>query len=41
MIVLLTGGDAERMSEALPGECEVISDLVFEGLAIACPLGDS
>ena len=41
MMVLLTGGDAERMAEALPGECEVISDLVFEGLAIACPLGDS
>jgi type III pantothenate kinase len=41
MMVLLTGGDAERMAEALSGECEVISDLVFEGLAIACPLGGS
>lgn len=38
MLVILTGGDAERMAEALPGECEVINDLVFEGLALACPV---
>lgn len=41
MLIILTGGDAERMAEALPGECTVISDLVFEGLALACPLGEA
>lgn len=41
MLVILTGGDAERMAEALQGNCEVISDLVFEGLALACPLGEA
>ncbi|WP_373188342.1 type III pantothenate kinase [Halopseudomonas sp.] len=41
MLVILTGGDAERMAQALPGECMVISDLVFEGLALACSLGES
>lgn len=39
MLVILTGGDAERMAEALPGECCVINDLVFDGLALACPVG--
>lgn len=38
MLVILTGGDAERMAEALPGECQVINDLVFDGLALACPV---
>lgn len=38
MAVILTGGDAERMAEALPGECQVINDLVFDGLALACPV---
>lgn len=38
MLVILTGGDAERMAEALPGDCQVINDLVFDGLALACPV---
>ena len=38
MVVILTGGDAARMAELLPEECHVINDLVFEGLALACPL---
>lgn len=38
IVVILTGGDAVRMAELLPGGCHVINDLVFEGLALACPL---
>ncbi|KKM62701.1 hypothetical protein LCGC14_1519030 [marine sediment metagenome] len=38
MVVILTGGDAVRMAELLPDGCHVISDLVFEGLALACPM---
>lgn len=38
IVVILTGGDAERMAELLPDGCHVVSDLVFEGLALACPL---
>lgn len=38
MVVILTGGDAARMAELLPGECHVVNDLVFEGLALACPM---
>lgn len=38
MVVILTGGDAERMAEALPQNCHIISDLVFDGLALACPM---
>ena len=34
--VLLTGGDAERLTPLLPPDCqEVVPDLVLEGLAIA------
>jgi type III pantothenate kinase len=39
MVVILTGGDAQRMAELLPDGCHVISDLVFRGLALACPVG--
>ena len=28
----------ERMAEALPQSCHIISDLVFDGLALACPM---
>lgn len=38
IVVILTGGDAARMAELLPGGCHVIGDLVFQGLALACPL---
>jgi type III pantothenate kinase len=38
MMVILTGGDAERMAELLPEGCHVIGDLVFRGLALACPM---
>ena len=38
MVVILTGGDAERMAEALPQSCHIINDLVFDGLALACPM---
>lgn len=34
--VFLTGGDAPIVSEALPG-AQVLPDLVFAGLALACP----
>jgi len=37
-LIILTGGDAQRMSEALSGDCHVINDLVFDGLALACPI---
>ena len=30
--------DSERMAEALPQSCHIISDLVFDGLALACPM---
>lgn len=35
--VFLTGGDAELVRDAVP-EAQVVPDLVFVGLAIACPL---
>lgn len=36
-VVFLTGGDADLVSEMVP-EARVIPDLVFIGLAMACPL---
>ena len=38
MVVILTGGDAERMADALPETCHTLNDLVFDGLALACPV---
>lgn len=38
LVVILTGGDAERMAELLPEGCHIINDLVFQGLALACPM---
>lgn len=35
--VFLTGGDAELVKDELP-QAQVLSDLVFTGLALACPL---
>jgi len=35
--VYLTGGDADLVREALP-QARLVSDLVFVGLALACPL---
>lgn len=35
--VFLTGGDAELVADALPG-ARFVPDLVFVGLAMACPL---
>lgn len=35
--VFLTGGDAELVKDELP-QAQILSDLVFTGLAIACPL---
>ena len=35
--VFLTGGDADLVSEIVPG-ARVVPDLVFVGLAMACPL---
>jgi type III pantothenate kinase len=35
--VFLTGGDAALVSEVVP-EARVVPDLVFVGLAMACPL---
>lgn len=35
--VFLTGGDAELVSEAVP-QARLVPDLVFVGLAMACPL---
>ena len=35
--VFLTGGDAELISDAVP-QARVVPDLVFVGLAMACPL---
>jgi type III pantothenate kinase len=36
-VVLLTGGDAPLVQEAAPS-ARVVPDLVFVGLALACPL---
>lgn len=36
--VFLTGGDADLVRDVAPG-AQVVPDLVFVGLAIACPLG--
>jgi type III pantothenate kinase len=36
-VVFLTGGDAVLVSGIVP-EARVVSDLVFVGLAMACPL---
>lgn len=36
-VVFLTGGDAGLVSEVVPG-ARVVPDLVFVGLAMACPL---
>lgn len=37
-VVILTGGDAASMVGLLPGSTLVVPDLVFRGLALACPL---
>lgn len=37
-VVILTGGDADSMASLLPDSALVIPDLVFRGLALACPL---
>jgi len=36
-VVFLTGGDASLVSEVVP-RARVVPDLVFVGLAMACPL---
>lgn len=36
-IVFVTGGDAELVADVLPG-ARIVPDLVFVGLALACPL---
>lgn len=36
--IILTGGDAAGMRLALDEPCEVVGDLVFRGLALACPM---
>lgn len=36
-VVFLAGGDAERVRDVVPG-ARMVPDLVFVGLAIACPL---
>lgn len=36
-VVFLAGGDAERVHEVIP-DARIVPDLVFVGLAIACPL---
>lgn len=38
LIVILTGGDAASLAEVLPDTALVVPDLVFRGLALACPL---
>lgn len=38
-VVILTGGDARAVEALLPDSTLVVSDLVFRGLALACPLG--
>lgn len=36
--VILTGGDAASMTGLLEGRAQVVPDLVFRGLALACPM---
>ena len=36
--ILLTGGDAEMVHDSMP-RARLVPDLVFAGLAIACPIG--
>ncbi|SDT11993.1 type III pantothenate kinase [Halopseudomonas litoralis] len=36
--IILTGGDAAGMKDVLPAGSQVIGDLVFRGLALACPM---
>jgi type III pantothenate kinase len=36
--VILTGGDAASMTGLLAGRAQVVPDLVFRGLALACPM---
>lgn len=38
--LFLTGGDAALVSDAFP-QAHIVPDLVFQGLAIACPLEES
>lgn len=38
MQIILTGGDAEFYAQALGGSVQVVGDLVFEGLSLACPV---
>lgn len=37
-VVILTGGDAASMARLLPDTALVVPDLVFRGLALACPM---
>ena len=39
-VIILTGGDAASMARVLPEEAQVVPDLVFRGLALACPMED-
>jgi type III pantothenate kinase len=36
-VIFVTGGDAEMVADVLPG-ARIVPDLVFVGLALACPL---
>lgn len=36
--VILTGGDAQALLELLPDSARIVPDLVFRGLALACPM---
>lgn len=36
--IILTGGDAADMKDVLPEGSQVVGDLVFRGLALACPM---
>lgn len=38
-VVILTGGDAKAVEPLLPDSTLVVPDLVFRGLALACPMG--
>ena len=38
-VVILTGGDAGAVAPLLPGSTRIVPDLVFRGLALACPMG--
>lgn len=38
-VVILTGGDAGAVVPLLPAGTRVVPDLVFRGLALACPMG--